>query len=175
MAMKAMQNGSWASFLLSLIIAAVLVGCQVSPVDTSEYARGPAPLREPSPGREGEGSGRYEDQLTGGHIFEMYCSSCHNARALAERPFASYQNAATHMRVVAGLTGKEHAKLMEFMRRWADVPPPNPPVEPSPKRFFFSQPIAELRPQTPAGGAAPKPQAQQQSPTPDSPAAVPPP
>jgi hypothetical protein len=90
---------------------------------------------------------------------------------LAERPFASYQNAATHMRVVAGLTGKEYAKLMDFMRRWADVPPPNPSVDPSPKRFFFGQPIAELRPQTPAGGAGPKPQAQEQPAIPDSPTA----
>ena len=51
----------------------------------------------------------------------MYCSSCHNARSLAERPFAHYQNVAAHMRVRANLTGKEYAKVLEFMRRWRDV------------------------------------------------------
>jgi hypothetical protein len=61
------------------------------------------------------------------------------------------------MRVVAELTGEEHAKLMEFLRRFHDVPPPNPPLEPSPKRFIFSQPINELREQKPAGEPAPKP------------------
>jgi hypothetical protein len=49
------------------------------------------------------------------------------------------------MRVVADLTGKEDAKLMEFLRRWNDVPPPQQHETPSPKRFFFSQPIPELR------------------------------
>jgi len=34
------------------------------------------------------------------------------------------------------------------MRRWNDVPPPNAGVDtPSPKRFFYSQPIPELRQQ----------------------------
>jgi hypothetical protein len=75
----------------------------------------------------------------------MYCNQCHNARALAERPFANYQNVAAHMRVRATLTGTEYAKLMEFLRRFHDVPPPTPPVEPSPKRLIFAQPIAELR------------------------------
>jgi hypothetical protein len=51
------------------------------------------------------------------------------------------------MRVVADLTGEEYAKLMEFLRRWHDIPPPNPPVEPSPNKFISSQPINELRPQ----------------------------
>jgi hypothetical protein len=45
------------------------------------------------------------------------------------------------------LTGKEYAKLMEFLRRWNDIPPSNPPLEPSPKRLIFSQPINELRPE----------------------------
>jgi hypothetical protein len=84
----------------------------------------------------------------------MYCSYCHNAPALAERPFAQYRNVAAHMRVRANLTGKEYEKLMVFLRRWHDVPPPNPPAEPSPKRFIYSQPISEL--QAPAAGPAPK-------------------
>ena len=54
------------------------------------------------------------------------------------------------MRVRSNLTGKEYAKLMEFLRRWNDVPPPTPPVEPSPKRLIFSQPMNELREQAPA-------------------------
>src|SRR5205807_10240472 len=73
---------------------------------------------------------------------------------LAERNFANFRNVAAHMRIRANLTGKEYAKLMEFLRRWNDIPPPTPAVEPSPKRFYFSQPIQELRPETPAQGAA---------------------
>jgi hypothetical protein len=133
----------------SLVLGAVLVaaGCYNTPVDTSDYARGPAPLRIPSPAKEEEGCQSYEDSLTGGQVFAMYCSYCHNSPALAERPFSQFQNIAAHMRVRANLTGKEYAKLMEFLRRWNDIPPPHPPVEPSPKRFFFSQPIPELRDQ----------------------------
>ena len=40
----------------------------------------------------------YEDSLTGGQIFSMYCAGCHNARPLAERPFSNYKNVAVHMR-----------------------------------------------------------------------------
>ena len=130
-------------------------GCYNTPISTSEFARGPVPLREPSPGRVAEAGCCYEDSLTGGKIFAMYCGACHNARSLAERPFSQYKNAAAHMRVVANLTGKEHAKLMEFLRRWNDIPPPTPPLETTPKRFIFSQPIAELRPKQPASGASP--------------------
>lgn len=90
---------------------------------------------------------RYEDRLTGGRVFQMYCAACHNARALGERPFASTENAATHMRVRANLTGEEYRKLMVFLRYWHDIPPQTPAVEPSPKRFIFSQPISELRPE----------------------------
>jgi hypothetical protein len=50
------------------------------------------------------------------------------------------------MRVRANLTGKEYAKLNEFLRRWHDIPPPNPPDQPSPKRFIYSHEINELRP-----------------------------
>ena len=83
----------------------------------------------------------------------MYCNQCHNARALGERPFSNYQNVAAHMRVRANLTGTEYAKLIEFLRRWHDVPPPTPPVEPSPKRLIFPQPIAELRDEPPRNDA----------------------
>jgi hypothetical protein len=109
-----------------------------------------------SPARETEGC-CYEDSLTGGKVFAMYCGYCHNAPSLAERPFASFKNVAAHMRVRANLTGKEYARLMEFLRRWHDVPPPTAPVEPSPKKLIFSQPINELRPKAPPKEEAPKP------------------
>jgi len=121
------------------IVALAPLGCQSTPIDVSE---GPAPLRMPRP--DGE-SDRYEDCITGGEVFTMYCNQCHNARALAERPFSSYQNVAAHMRVRAQLTGTEYAKLLEFLRRFHDVPAPTPPVDPSPKRLIFPQPMAELR------------------------------
>jgi hypothetical protein len=144
----------WGSvFVLTAILATA--GCYHTPVDTSEYARGPAPLRMPSPAKEAEACHSYEDSLTGGEIFSMYCSYCHNAPSLAERPFSNFQNVAAHMRVRANLTGKEYAKLVEFLRRWNDIPPPTPPFEPPPKRFYFSQPIPELRGQQPAQGATP--------------------
>ena len=57
--------------------------------------------------------------------------------------------------------GSPQAKLVEFLQRWHDVPPPTPPVEPSPKWFYFSQPISELQPK-PGTQPAPNPQAQSQ-------------
>ena len=130
-----------------LVLAGALAGagCYTTEVDLSEHGQGPAPLRMPSPAK--EGCGCYEDSLTGGQVFEMYCSYCHNAPSLAERPFSNWRNVTAHMRDRANLTGKEYAKLMEFLRRWHDVPPPGRPEAPSPKRFFYSQPIAELRKQ----------------------------
>jgi hypothetical protein len=134
-----------------------LLGCYNTPIDTA--ADSPAPLRMPSPRQEAEAHDNYEKSLTGGQIFTMYCGYCHFPRSLAERPFANYRTAVAHMRVVADLTGEEQAKLLAWMRRWHDVPPPSPPVEaPSPKRIIFSQPINELQPQPPATlEEAPKP------------------
>jgi hypothetical protein len=115
----------------------------------------------PRPGSEGQS---FEDSLTGGEVFAMYCNQCHNARNLGERPFANYQNVAAHMRVRAQFTGEEYEKVLEFLRRWHDIPQSTPPVDPSPspKRLISSQPIAELReeiaPTTPpAAGAQPQP------------------
>jgi hypothetical protein len=132
---------------LGLVLSGLFLvsGCFNTPIDRSEYTHGPAPLRMPSPAKGGECS--YEDSLEGGHIFDMYCAGCHNARALAERPFSNYQNVAQHMRVRANLTGKEYAKLIDWMRRWHDVPPPVEHEEQGPRRFIFSQPISELRDQ----------------------------
>jgi hypothetical protein len=143
--------------LLGALIVLGAIGCEHLPIDVSQ---GPAPLREPRPGSDGE---TYEDSLTGGEVFAMYCNQCHNARALGERPFANYQNVLAHMRVRANFTGEEYEKLQAFLQRWHDVPqPPTPPVEPSPKRLIFAQPVAELRdeiaPQTqPPAAAQPQP------------------
>jgi hypothetical protein len=112
----------------------------------TEFAQGPAPLRIPWPAKEGT-CVSYEDSLTGGQVFAMYCGYCHNAPNLSERPFSQFRNVAAHMRVRANLTGKEYAKVMLFLRRWNDVPPPTPPAAPSPKSLIFSQPMTELRPQ----------------------------
>src|SRR5579859_2696812 len=113
--------------VLVLMGTLAMVGCNQAPIDLEQ---GPVPLRTPSPEKEDACDGSYEDSLTGAQVFTMYCSYCHNAPSLAERPFASYKNVAAHMRVRANLTGKEYAKLMAWLRRWHDVPPPNPPPPP---------------------------------------------
>jgi hypothetical protein len=168
--------GRWLTPLAGLV-AVVALGCQSTPIDLAE---GPAPWREPAP----SGAASFEESLTGGEVFAMYCNQCHNARALGERPFASYQNVAAHMRVRMNLTGEEYAKLMEFLRRWHDVPAPPAVVEPSPKRLIFAQPIAELRegqaaparpaaPAQPQPGAAPVPAPAAVQPQPAPPVALP--
>jgi hypothetical protein len=140
---------------LAPLVALGALGCQSAPINLAE---GLAPWRQPRP----DDAATFEDSLTGGEVFAMYCNQCHNARALGERPFSSYQNVAAHMRVRPNLTGEEYAKLLEFLRRWHDVPSPTPPMEPSPKRLIFSQPVAELReeqaaPPPPAAAPAPAP------------------
>jgi hypothetical protein len=156
MPMRCVRN-LWVAGIVGLFVVGVLAvaGCHNTPVDTSDFAQGPAPRRMPSPGREEQSNGSYEDSLTGGQVFTMYCSYCHNAPNLSERNFANFKNVAAHMRVRANLTGKEYAKLMEFLRRWHDVPPPSPTPEPTPTRFTFSQPLNELRPDLPAKIALP--------------------
>jgi len=167
--MRRTRNPWLAGFLAILTAMLTTVGCYHTPIDTSEYAQGPAPLRMPSPANDPEACNCYEDSLTGGQLFKMYCNYCHNAPSLAERPFSNFQNVASHMRVRANLTGKEYAKLMEFFRRWNDIPPPIPPTEPSPKRFIFSHAIQELRPKPSADGSTPKAQAEAPQATGDNP------
>ncbi len=132
--------GRWVPLVAGLIGFGAS-GCVHSPIDLSQ---GPAPWRIPRPGQD---SRTFEDSLEGGEVFAMYCNQCHNARNLGERPFANYQNVAAHMRVRAQFTGEEYEKLMEFLRRWHDIPQSTPPVEPSPspKRLIPPQPITELR------------------------------
>jgi hypothetical protein len=143
--------------LLVTCLAGIFSGCQGPPllpkddpqgtrVSTTSFVKGPAPLRMPSPDQNA-GSDRFEDTVTGGQVYQMYCSQCHNRRPLSERPFANYRNVAAHMRTRANLTGKEYEKLFDFMRRVQDAELPLPDLEPSPKRFTFSQPIADLEPQ----------------------------
>ena len=132
-------------------VVVATVGCYHTPIDTSEYAQGPAPLRMSSP--DNNHCDCYEDSLTGGQVYSMYCGYCHNAPPISERPFSNFQNVAAHMRVRANLTGKEYAKLMEFLRRVQDVPPLDSHEGPSPKRMIFGQPIPELRQQQPKEGA----------------------
>jgi len=153
---RAKENtpGPWMAVSVCVLVGMLSAGCSNTPIDTSNYGQGPAPLRMPSPAKEGQACS-YEDSLTGGQVFTMYCSYCHNAPTLAERNFANFQNVGSHMRVRANLTGKEYAKLMEFLRRWNDIPPPTPLEEPSPKRLIFAQPVNELRDQAPpTAGAA---------------------
>jgi hypothetical protein len=133
-----------------LVVSGVLAtaGCYSTPVPNTDYDIGPAPRRMPSPAREGE-CRSYEDSLTGGQVWAMYCNQCHNSPSLGERPFANFKNVAAHMRVRANLTGKEYAKLMEFLQRWQDVPVQNPDLGPGPKKLIFSQPLNELKDQPP--------------------------
>jgi len=112
------------------------------------------PVDPPGPEAESE-----DDCAQGGRLWKQYCGSCHNARPLGERPFSNYHVAISHMRDQAYLTGKEYRQIILFLRRWQDVGPATPPVDPSPKRFVFSQPISELRGESPAADAAPPPAA----------------
>jgi hypothetical protein len=145
--MASVRNPWIAGFILGVTGVLATAGCYNTPIDVSGSTQGLAPLRMPAPGTAAEAGGRYEDSLTGGQIFTMYCSYCHYAPALAERPFSNFQNVAAHMRVRANLTGKEYAKLVAWLRRWHDVPGPELHEAPSPKRFIFGQPIPELREQ----------------------------
>ncbi len=146
-----------------MLVTLTALGCYNTFPDFSEAARGPTPLRGPSPKRVAEAD-TFENSVTGGEVYSMYCSQCHNYRPLSERSFANFKNVAQHMRVRANMTGKEYAKLVEFLHQWHDIPPPTPPVSPSPKRTIFSQPINELRdqksPPTALGNPGLPPQAQ---------------
>lgn len=154
--MRKLGNPWLVGAALAAGLIALVSGCTNTPVDTSSRAQGPAPLRMPAPDDEADCDQSYEDSLTGAKVFTMYCGYCHNAPPLSERPYAQFRNVAAHMRVRANLTGKEYAKLMTWVRRWHDVPPPNPPLEPAPTRKTFSQPINELRELPPANAEPPK-------------------
>jgi mono/diheme cytochrome c family protein len=143
---------------LVVIVAAVLAlvgGCETpSPhtISRNYGLRPDIPVDPPRPHSAAE-----DDCAEGGRLFKYYCGSCHNARALGERPFSNYHVIVTHMRDPAYLTGKEYRQIIMFLRRWHEVGPPTPSVTPSPKRFVFSQPISEHRGESPVPGPAPAP------------------
>lgn len=145
---------AWRWCVLGGLAVLAGAGCWTVPsahTVSRNYSFGDAPVGPPGDGHHGH----YDDCVAGGKLFKMYCASCHNARPLSERPFSNYEVATAHMREQAYLTGKEYRQLIHFMRRWHDVGPPTPDVEPSVKKMTFSQPIPELRSKADrTGGAA---------------------
>jgi hypothetical protein len=136
------------------LVALACLGCGSGPsahTVSGNYSLGDAPQDWPHD----TDIQSYDDCLSGGRIFQMYCGACHNARPLSERPFSNYEVASAHMREQAYLTGKEYRQLIHFLRRWHNVGPPTSEVEPSPKRFYFSQPLDELRDRQPEQLPAP--------------------
>lgn len=146
---------TWTGTVLTLVFAAAVgLGCldlRSAHTDSRNYSLGDAPVDPPADAS----CQQFDDRIPGGRLFQLYCASCHNARPLGERPFSNYEVAMAHMREQAYLTGKEYRQLIHFLRRWHDVGPPTPDVEPSPKRFFFSRPIRELRKEAPKSEAQP--------------------
>jgi len=137
-------RAAWALALLGVLGT----GCTLTAPKFSaspRYTEGPAPLRERGPGPIVEAQG-FENDVTGGELYQMYCNYCHVRRQLSERPFSNTQNTFAHMRARANLTGVEYEKLIDWLQRIDDVPKGTPAPEPSPKRLIYSQPISELRP-----------------------------
>lgn len=137
---------------------ALVAGCHELQTALTSAGPVPAPLQREGPVAIPPGH-KYDETVTGAHLFDRHCATCHNPRPLSERPFFSYKPVLTHMRTVAVLTGEEHRKILDFLRHWHDMPPPHPPVEPSPKRFFFAQPIPELQETAPVPRVLPQPPA----------------
>ena len=135
--------GTLTKICTAIALAVMLLGCGFDSAHTSSrnYALTEMVVDPP---REKK---TFEGKVTGGQLFKLYCSSCHNGRPLGERDFRSTEAAFNHMRTQTYLTGEEYRKIIHYLRRWHDLGPPVPEVEPSPKRFFFEQPIAELKPQ----------------------------
>jgi hypothetical protein len=147
---------AWRVCVLGGLAAVAGAGCGAVPsahTVSRNYSLGEAPVDLPGDGRHGH----HDDCVAGGKLFKMYCGACHNARPLSERPFSNHEVATAHMREQAYLTGKEYRQLIHFLRRWHDVGPPTPDVEPSPKKLMFSQPIPELRSKADGGSAAQRP------------------
>ena len=140
---------SWRVLLAGVVLLGTLIGCSQIPsahTNSRNYGTGDSPVDPPQPCD----GGHWDDYVKGGELFKMNCGNCHVARPLGERPFSNSEICTAHMREQAYLTGKEYRALITYMRRWHDVGPPTPDVTPSPKRFFYSQPINELREKEPA-------------------------
>src|SRR5262245_40958583 len=96
-----MSRAGWeraATWALGLAAAcAALAGCWSAPSGNTasrNYSQGEFPVDPPGRG----GGCQFDDVTSGGRLFKLYCASCHNARPLAERPFANYEVALAHMR-----------------------------------------------------------------------------
>src|SRR5262245_44324673 len=105
--MKTLAKRAGWLLLGGLLAGGAAAGCSGSPsahTVSRNYSLGEFPVDPPPacPPR------TFEDRVTGGQLFQMYCGSCHNARPLAERPFSNYEVAMTHMREQAYLTGEEY-------------------------------------------------------------------
>ena len=143
-----MKNASSLAWVLAAVLVLHFIGCRYDSAHTASrnYALSDMPVDPP------QQSCQFDERTSGGELFRMYCSSCHNGRPLAERNFRANEIAFSHMRTQAYLTGDEYRKLVHYLRRWHDLGAPVPEVEPSPKRFFYSQPISELKPEGAFGG-----------------------
>ena len=139
--------------LLAGMVSVVGAGCWVTQ-SAHTFSRNYG-YREGIPVDPPDGCAEDRDVLEGGRLYKLYCGYCHNARPLSERPFSNNEVTLAHMREQAYLTGREHRQILHFMRRWHDLGPPTPDVEPSPKRFFYAEPINELRQETEAAGPRP--------------------
>jgi len=158
--------------MLVALVLALSVGCETPSAHTFSRNYGQRedlPVDPPRPHTEAQ-----DDCINGGRLFKLYCGSCHNARPLGERPFSNYQVAVAHMRDMAYLTGKEYRQIIMFLRRWDNVGPPTPAVGPGPKRFVYSQPVNELKGDSPAASSAPPPNGPGPWPGPDAAGAKPP-
>jgi hypothetical protein len=146
--------GRWPRVAILVVLFPLAAGCEVPSAHTQSRDYGFRDIPVDPPRLRTQSA---DDCAHGGHLFKIYCGSCHNARPLGERPFSNYQVAIAHMRDQAYLTGKEYRQIILFLRRWDNVGPPTPPTEPSPKRFVYGQPLNELRPEEPAGEIPPPP------------------
>ena len=127
------------SLVVGLVALTLLSGCvemKSAHTTSRDYAYSDIPV-DPPPCV--DGCPKYDDFVQGGQLFKMYCGSCHFARPLGDRSFAETEVTFAHMRRHAYLTGKEYRQLVHFLRRWHDVGPPTPELEPDPKRFRYSQ------------------------------------
>jgi hypothetical protein len=149
--MGAVNRTTWGRGLLAALLTTAAAGCWTWPSGhtfSRNYGlRGDVPADPPGCGAEDR------DCLEGGRLYKLYCGYCHNARPLGERPFSNNEVALAHMREQAYLTGREHRQILHYLRRWHDLGPPTPDVEPSPKRFFYGQPVNELKPKDEAAAA----------------------
>ena len=125
MTIRFMTSLRWVAAALVLVAPLAMIGCFNTTPDYSGLAQGPAPLRIPSPERTAAASESYEDSLTGGQIFSMYCAQCHNPRPLAERPFSTAETA--HFLTPAASWSMFVGVVRPHSRGHLRITGPNPP------------------------------------------------